>query len=203
MDNDESNIDIEQLTEILSKIQNVYYKKQEQLEDLRQEVSEMKEIINSLNFLISKQSFHSADELYLQKVKEFESKPEKYFKEEPSKDIVKGTTLKRKIFANDEGREGKLLCVLEFNDLSELKINFTYPEITAIRETSENFINILLKGALVKIKEENNEMGYELESYKDTDIIKSIKITKLKTINNLDLISDKIRELLGSDSFQF
>ena len=55
----------------------------------------------------------------------------------------------------------------------------------------------------MKIKEENNEMGYELESYKDTDIIKSIKITKLKTINNLDLISDKIRELLGSDSFQF
>lgn len=203
MHNDERELDIEKLTEILSKIQNLYYKKQEQLEDLRQQISEMKEIINNLNFLISKQSFHSADELYLEKVKELEKKPEKYFKDKPSKDIVKGTTLKRKIFAKDEEREGELLCILEFNDLSQLEVNFLNPDISAIRETSESFINIFLKGALIKIKEEKPDMGLEYEYYKDTDIIKTIKISNLRTINDLDLISDKIRELLGSDSFEY
>ena len=201
MDNDKRDLDIEKLTEILSKIQNVYYRKQEQLEELRQQISEMKEIINSLNFLISKQSFHSADELYLQKVKELETKPEKYFDDELSKDIVEGTTLKRKIFASPEERE--LLCLLEFKDMSQLEIIFTNPELTTLRETSESFINILLKGALVKIKEENDEMGYELELIKDTDIIKTIKISNLRSINDLDLIEDKIRELIGSDSFQY
>ena len=72
---DEKELDIEKLTEILSKIQNVYYRKQEQLEELQLQISEMKEIINTLNFLISKQSFHSADELYLEKVQELERKP--------------------------------------------------------------------------------------------------------------------------------
>ena len=166
-DKDERDLDIEKLSEILSKIQNIYYKKQEQLEGLKQQISEMKDIINGINFLISKQSFHSADELYLQKVKELETTPEKYFKDKPSEDIVKGTTLKRKIFANDEEREGELLCILEFNDLSQLEINFINPDITAIRETSESFINIFLKGALIKIKDEKPDMGLEYEYYKD------------------------------------
>ena len=46
-------------------------------------------------------------------------------------------------------------------------------------------------------------MSLEYEYHKDTDIIKTIKISNLSTINDLDLISNKIRELLGSDSFQY
>ncbi len=203
IDKDERELEIEKLTEILSKLQNLYYKKQEQLEDLKLQISEMKEIINTLNFLISKQSFHSADELYLQKVKELETKPEKYFEDKLPKDIVKGTILKRKIFANDEEREGELLCILNFTDLSQLNIKFINPKITAIKETSESFINIFLKSALIKIKEQKPDLELGYEYFKDTDIIENIKISNLRGIEDFDLISEKIRELLGSDSFQY
>jgi hypothetical protein len=203
MDNDQRELDIEKLTRILSRFQDLYYKKKEYLEDLKLEISEMKEIINNLNIMISNKSFHSADELYLDKQHELGIKPENYFKEELPKEVVKGTKIKRKIFSNDDAKDGDLLCILDFSDLNQLEIKFIDPEIRAIRETSETFINIFLKGALIKIKEEKLDLGLEYEYYKETDIIEIIKISELRSINDLDLITNKIRELLASDSFQY
>ena len=54
---------------MLSKIQTIYYKKKEQLEELKLEISELREILNFLNSLISGKSFHSADEVYSKSLK--------------------------------------------------------------------------------------------------------------------------------------
>ena len=56
--------EIEKLSLMLSKIQNLHYKKKEQLEELQVEISELKEVLNFLNSLISNKSFQSADKLY-------------------------------------------------------------------------------------------------------------------------------------------
>ncbi|GAH98321.1 unnamed protein product, partial [marine sediment metagenome] len=40
-------------------------------------------------------------------------------------------------------------------DFKKVEIKFIDPEIRGIQETSGNFINIFLKGALIKIKENN------------------------------------------------
>jgi len=198
-------IEVEQLSTILSKIQDLYYKKKEQLEDLELEIASLKEILNYLNSVISNQSFHSADEIYLKTLEKFDldKVSETYFTEEVPKDKVKGTTIKRKIFTKNEAENGELVCVLNFIDFNTLEVKFINPEVRSIKETSEEFINILLKGALIKIKEENEKMSLEYEYYKDTDIIEYIKIQNLETINDYDLITTKIRELVASDSFQF
>lgn len=198
-------IEVEKLSTILSKIQDLYYKKKDQLEDLEIEINSLKEILSYLNSVISNRSFHSADEIYQKTLENFdlEKVSETYFTEEVPQDIVKGTAIKRKIFTKNGENEGDLVCVLNFTDFTTLEVKFINPDVRAIKETSEDFINIFLKGALIKIKDKNENISLEYEYFKDTDIIQYIKIQNLKTINDYDLITTKIRELVASDSFQF
>jgi len=205
MNGKDKEIEIEKLTAILSKIQDLYYKKKDQLEELEMEIVSLKEILNYLNSIISNQSFHSADEIYLKNLDstDLDKISDTYFTEEVPEDTAKETAIKRKIFTGDNKEDGELICILNFTDFNKLEIKFINPDVRAIKETSEEFINILLKGALIKIKEENEKMSLEYEYYKNTDIIEYIKIKNLKTINDYDLITRKIRKLLASDSFQF
>ncbi len=96
-----------------------------------------------------------------------------------------------------------MLCILNFSDLNHLHIKFISPENSLIRETSEIFINIFLKGALIKIKEDNPDLSLEYDYYKESDIIEKIKISNLKSVVEFDLITTKIRELLASETFQY
>ena len=56
--------EIEKLSNMLSKIQNLYYKKKEDLEELKSEIDELRDVLNVMNSLVSGKSFHSADEIY-------------------------------------------------------------------------------------------------------------------------------------------
>lgn len=203
MDPKDKENDIEKLTLLLSRIQNLYYKKQEQLEEIQLEISELKEALNVLNSLISNKSFRSADEIYsasLKIVKNVENveqeSAESYFKENISKEKLKGTSLKGKIFSETKEEEAKLLCVLNFIDLNNLKILFADPEFTSIKETSEAFINIFLKEALLKIKEKNPNLERSYKFYKDSDIIESIEVSNLNSVEDYYQIYNKMYELL-------
>ncbi|MFX0033257.1 MAG: hypothetical protein ACFE8E_13755 [Candidatus Hodarchaeota archaeon] len=180
----------EKLIKVLSLLQNIYNKKQEQLEDLQLEIKELHGIINNLNSIISNQSFTSADEIYAKLLSE------EYFKEGISEEKFKGTNIKRKIFSPDEK---DLLCVLNFYDFKRLEIKFIDPEIRDIKETSEDFINLFLKGALIKIKERYPNLSVNYSFYKNTDKIEYIHISNLNSIEDYDLITEKIRVLLASE----
>jgi len=180
----------EKLTKVLSLLQNIYIKKQEQLEDLQLEIKELHGIISNLNSVISNQSFTSADEIYAKLLSE------EYFKEGISEEKFKGTNIKRKIFSADEK---DLLCVLNFYDFKRLEIKFIDPEIRDIKETSEDFINLFLKGALIKIKERYPNLSVNYNFYKNTDKIEYIHISNLNSIEDYDLITEKIRVLLASE----
>ncbi|MFX1498210.1 MAG: hypothetical protein ACFFBH_11830 [Promethearchaeota archaeon] len=186
-DNDK---ETEKLTKVLSSLQSIYVKKQEQLEDLQLEIKEIHEIINRLNSIITNQSFTSADEIYAKLLSE------EYFKEAIPEEKVKGTNIKRKIFSADEK---DLLCVLNFYDFKKLEIKFIDPEIRNIKETSEDFINSFLKGALIKIKERYPNLSVNYNFYKNTDKIEYIYISNLNSIEDYDLITEKIRKLLASE----
>ncbi|MFX1312178.1 MAG: hypothetical protein ACFFHD_06160 [Promethearchaeota archaeon] len=200
MDREDKDREIEKLSHMLSKIQKLYYRKKEQLEELQIEISELKEILNYLNSLISTKSFSSADEIYQQSLK-LEKKPinEKYFIEEIPKEKVKGTNIKRKIFTKNNDKEPDLLCVLNFYDLNTVQIKFIDPEKRAIKETSEEFIRTFLKGALIKIKNSNSNMDLEYQYFKNTDLIEIIIISNLNSISEYDLITSKISELLTKE----
>ena len=191
----EKNISLEKLSEILSTIQNIYYKKNEQIEELQQEIADLKDVLNYLNSIISDQSFHSADELYQEAKNELENSDlpiEEYFQEEISEDNAKGTKIKSKIFSEEDN----LLCILNFNDSNMIDIKFIEPEVRNIKETSEDFIGIFLREALLPIKDKNPELEVNYRHYKDSNIIENIEILNIKSIKDFDLIVAKLRELL-------
>ncbi len=192
-DNKEKKISLEKLSEILSTIQNLYYKKNEQIEELQQEIADLKDVLNYLNSIISTQSFHSADELYQKaknKLKKSDLPIEEYFQEEISDDNGKGTKIKSKIFSEDDN----LLCILNFIDSNMIDIKFI--EVRNIQETSENFIGIFLREALLPIKDKNPELEVNYRHYKDSNIIENIEILNIKSIKDFDLIVAKLRQLL-------
>ena len=198
MDSNNKEKETEKLTHILSVVQKLYYKKKEQLEDLELEISDLQSVLNQINSLISNKSFSSADELY-SKLQSLEKKPiDDYFKEEISEETFKGTNIKRKIFANQNQKEENLLCVLNLYDFKRVEIKFIDPENRAIQETSERFINVFLKGALIRIKENNPNLSISYR-FKNTDKIEYITISNLSSIEDYDLITEKIRELLARE----
>ena len=198
MDLEDKESEIKKLSQMLNKIQNLYYKKKDQLQELQSEISELREVLNFLNSFISNRSFQSADEIYS---KSIEKAPveDNYFIEELPKDRVKGTNIKRKIFSKAKGKESKLLCILNFFDFNTVEIKFIDPPERAIKETLEGFVRIFLKGALVKIKDTSPKLSVNYDYFKDSDLIEKIKISNLNSINEYDLITSKMRELLAQE----
>ncbi|TFF96730.1 MAG: hypothetical protein EU547_06150 [Promethearchaeota archaeon] len=193
------NPEIEKLTIILSNLQNLYYKKKEQLIELEDEISALKTTIDNLNSIISSKSFHSAAELYSEseKVQEVEKKSEeRYFIENIPQEQVSGTKIKRKIFLQKEEEE-ELICILNLYDMDELEIKILQPQKYKLQETSENFIALFLKEALIKIKERTPNMELNYEYLKNTNIIEKIVIKNLKSIKDFDLITEKLRDLFS------
>jgi hypothetical protein len=201
MDPKDTENEIEKLSHMLSKIQTMYYKKKEQLEELKLEISELREVLTFLNSLISGKSFHSADEIYSKTLVKKSDKPieEEYFVEQISKEKVEGTNIKRKIFSKSKGKDEELLSILNFYDFNRVEIKLIAPEKRSIKETSENFIHIFLKGALIKIKENNPDLSLEYGYFKKTEFIENITITKLRSIKEYDIITSKMRELLAKE----
>ncbi|MFX1453968.1 MAG: hypothetical protein ACFFDB_01200 [Promethearchaeota archaeon] len=198
MDLGDKETEIEKLSEMLSKIQNLYYKKKDQLEELQNEISELKEVLNYLNSMISNKSFQSADVIYSRAIQESEQKKddEHYFVNDLPSERVKGTNIKRKIFTDGDEKDSKLLCILNFLDFNKVEIKFIDPMERGIKETSENFIKTFLREALLKIKDENPELDLKYEYFKNTDVIERINVFNLKSIKEYDLITSKMRELL-------
>ncbi len=193
--------EIEKLSQMLSKIQNLYYKKKEQLEELKSEIVELREVLNFLNSLLSGKSFHSADEIYSKSMVKNVEEPteEQYFVEEVSKEKVKGTNIKRKIFSKSMNKEEELLSILNFYDFNRVEIKIIEPEKRMIKESSEDFVRIFIKGALVEIKEKNPNMSLKYDYYKNSGLIEYITISNLQSIKDYDIITSKMRELLAKE----
>ncbi|MFX1570700.1 MAG: hypothetical protein ACFFCV_20370 [Promethearchaeota archaeon] len=201
MDPKDDEKELEKLSNILSTIQDIYYKKKEQLEELKTEILELREAINYLNSLLTGKSFQSADEIYSKSLIKIVDEPdeEKYFVEEVPKEKVEGTNIKRKIFSKSINNDEELLAILNFYDFNRVEIKIIEPEKRAIRESSEDFVRIFIKGALVEIKEKNPNISREYSYYKNSGLIETITISNLKSIKDYDIITSKMRELLAKE----
>ena len=199
MHSDDKEVTAEKLTQVLIKLQDLYHQKKEQLEALHQEINELHTIISNLTAVISNQSFTSADLLYSKSIVKKEKTSDDYFKENISEEEFKGTQIKRKIFSKENDDQEHLLCILNFNDFKELDIKFIEPEQRGIKETSEEFIDLFIKEALVRIKDSNPDLSITYDFLKNSNIIESIHITNLTKMSDYDLITEKVQELLSFD----
>ncbi|MCP4762274.1 MAG: hypothetical protein GY870_10875 [archaeon] len=82
--------------------------------------------------------------------------------------------------------------------MEKIEIKFVNPELAPIKETSEDFIRIFLKGALVILKENHPKLSLNYAHLENSDIIKLISISNVNSIEAYDLITNKMRELLIS-----
>lgn len=189
--------DIEKLVQVTSNVQDLYYKKLQQLEDLKGEISSLKEVLNSLKSMVSIQSFKGADEIYSKSIDSHGDKSnENYFQQTLHPDKVKGTKIKRKIFSLDEDDNEKLSAILNFINMNNITIKFLNPEESSIKESSDEFVRIFIKGALVRVKETNPDLSVKYEYFKKSVFISTIQILNVSTIDDFDLISSKIQEML-------
>ena len=101
--------------------------------------------------------------------------------------------------SKSKDKEEELLCILNFHDFNRVEIKFIDPKKRSIKETSELFIRTFLKGALIKIKEINPDLSLNYDYLKNSDLIERITISQLKSIEEYDLITSKMRELLASE----
>lgn len=197
--NNDKEVETEKLTQILTLLQDLYYKKKDQVVELQAEISDIHSILSYLNSIITTKSFSTADKIYPELVKDNNIIVEDYFKEDISEEKFKGTNIKRKIFSDKKQKEEDLLCILNLYDFKQVEIKFINPELRAIKETSESFINLFLRGALIKIKESNPNLSVSYSFFKNTDKIEYIHISNLHSIKDYDLITQKIRELLAEE----
>ena len=197
-ENKENESEIVKLTNILSIVQNLYYKKKERLEDLKEEIENIKEVIQTLKSIISPKSFISADKMMKKKETHQinEENIDEYFKEGLQEENAKGTKIKRKVFSEGKGDNQKLLCILNFIDFEKVIIKILHPELTPLQESSEDFVKIFLKEALVKIKEGNPDLDVKYHYYQDSELIQMIEIFQVKSVEDYDLITAQIQDLL-------
>ncbi|MFX1233527.1 MAG: leucine-rich repeat domain-containing protein [Promethearchaeota archaeon] len=66
-----------------------------------------------------------------------------------------------------------------------------------IQETSDDYLNIFLKEALLKIKEQNPQLNVDYNFVRNTLFIENITITHVNVSTHLDLITKKFGELIA------
>lgn len=201
MEDPKSQLDIEKLSKVLSNLNTLYHEKLDQLEDLRQEIGDLRNTINLLNEVLSKRSFSSASDLIQgSMVANTEENLEKlathYFDGFPPSRHMSDSKLERKIYANEEN---SLICVLNFKDFKNVEIKFLNPQEREIQEASDSFLSIFIKGALLELKGNNPDIEVKYTHDNASGFIQKITISGVKSVEECDLIEDKIRELLSQE----
>ncbi len=183
-EDDDSKNEIEKLIEIHRTLNKQYLDKNELVEKLTKEISELKSVISQINKIIAGKSFTPASNLL---------SAEDLFKETLGFQ-GEGTLIKRKMFSKDN----ELLCVLRFFDLTKVEILFINPEKLDVREKSDIFINYFIKQILVKIKEKEPHLEMKIDTIKNLDSIQRIEISNVNKLEFFDLIELGIRKVLNS-----
>jgi len=91
----------------------------------------------------------------------------------------------------------ELFATMTMTDPNTIQIKVINPYKFKIRETSESYLQIFLKEALLKIKEENSNLNVHYTFVKNTPFIENITISHIQRTAHLNLISKKIGELIA------
>jgi len=99
----------------------------------------------------------------------------------------------RKIYTHNN----ELFATMTFPNIDTIQIKIMNPFKYKIQETSEDYLQIFLKEALIKIKEQNPHLSVDYTFVRNTSFIENITISNLHKSTHLDLISEKFGELVA------
>ena len=98
----------------------------------------------------------------------------------------------RKFYSeNDE-----LLCTLKYLEFSTVQINLNVN--LGINKELDAFKTIFLNQTLVPLKEKNDKIEVQYEFHEDTDIIKTIEVKNLASIEDYNFLTSNILKLLNT-----
>jgi len=91
----------------------------------------------------------------------------------------------------------ELFAIMTLTDIDTIQIKITNPFKYKIQETSDDYLQIFLKEALIKIKELNPHLSVNYTFVRNTPFIENITISHIHKSTHLDLISEKFGELIA------
>jgi len=91
----------------------------------------------------------------------------------------------------------ELFATMTFPNIDTIQIKVMNPFKYKIQETSDDYLQIFLKEALIKIKEQNPQLSVNYTFIRNTPFIESITISHIHRSTHLDLISEKFGELVA------
>lgn len=160
-----------EIREFLMKNLTVKY---EALDDLKEEIENLKIKIRDIEKLIGKTSFLSAEAMLEDK--------DIFEKAENSK--VQDIDFTRKIFSSS--RENQLLTIVKFNG-ARLDVYFPNPQVTKLKATSEVYLNDLI-GPLLELKEKEPAMDISISKQNDQDLITKLTINGVGSYESAEYI---------------
>jgi len=89
-----------------------------------------------------------------------------------------------------------LLCTISYIEFSNAKIFFPNPELLQITKDSKKFNSLFLQNTIRYLEKNNRKLKVKYNFYDDTDLIESIDIQNLKSVEDYNLITSNILELL-------
>lgn len=91
----------------------------------------------------------------------------------------------------------ELLAIITLTDIDTIQIKIINLLKFKIQETSDDYLQIFIKKALIKIKEQNPHLSVSYTFVGNTPFIENITISHIHRSTHLDLISEKFGELIA------
>ncbi|MBD3353011.1 MAG: hypothetical protein GF364_16140 [Candidatus Lokiarchaeota archaeon] len=107
--------------------------------------------------------------------------------------IFIGSTIKRKFYSTDN----ELLCVLSYVDFSTVLIEFPNPELVEISKDLATFKTIFLESVILYLKKQNKEFEITYSLYNKTNFLESIALQNLTSIEDYNLVTEALLDLLN------
>ncbi|TXT66325.1 MAG: hypothetical protein BAJALOKI1v1_300005 [Promethearchaeota archaeon] len=101
--------------------------------------------------------------------------------------------IKRKFYSGNN----ELLCVLSYIDFSKVLIEFPTPELLNLNNQSENFKIQFVEPIRKHLEGQNKSLEIEYIQYRDTDSLEAISIQNLTSIEDYNVITSEMLNLLN------
>lgn len=107
------------------------------------------------------------------------------------------TVISSKIERRFYSKGDNLLCIVNYLDFNRIVINFVNPDKLNITDKSEEYMEVFKTDAIGKLKEENPAIDVAYDYYDETEVIESIEILNVDSIETYNYITSKVMELLS------
>lgn len=104
--------------------------------------------------------------------------------------------IERRFYSNDD----RLLCIVNYLDFNRIVINFVNPDKFRITDKSDRLMDDFKSDTLGTLKEEHPSIKVTYDFYNESDIIESIEILNVNSIEIYNFVTSMVMQLLSAQT---